>query len=188
MKALVFDRQPGAPIAHPALFSLIPDSALTPSGMPVFLPPLDSSWELAVGVAYRIGRLGKNIAPRFADRYIDGMTLGAWTVPVDLLRSLQAAGRPLGLLSTFDGALTLGSWATPALDSPVHTAIGGLQGHWSVRDIDIAGVLSVVSRYVTLKTGDVIIPMLSPVRIPVRPGDVIEGSLDGQDVIRVKIK
>lgn len=188
MKALVFDRHPGGPVTHPALFSLIPDSAVTPSGMPVFLPPFESSWELAVGVAYRIGRLGKNIAPKFASRYIDGVTLAAWTVPVDLLGALQQAGRPLGLLSTFDGALTLGAWQPAQLDTPVQTAIGGLHARWSAQDIDIAEVLSVVSRYVTLKTGDVIVPMLGPVRIPVRQDDIVEGQLDGNAVLRVKIK
>lgn len=115
MKAIVFSRHPGCALTRPALFSLIPDSAVTPSGMPVFLPPFDSAWELAIGPAFRIGRLGKTIAPKFAARYIDGMTLGAWAIPVDLLRVLQANGQPTGLLSTFDGALTLGQWQPPAL-------------------------------------------------------------------------
>lgn len=188
MKALVFSRHPGCAVTRPALFSLIPDSAVTPVGMPVFLPPFESSWELAVGPAYRIGRLGKNIAPRFAARYIDGMTLGAWAIPVDLLRVLQGEGRPIGLISTFDGALTLGEWQTPLLDAPISVKVGEMQAEWTPDSIGLGDALQAASRYVTLKTGDVIIPMLSPVRLPVKPGDIVEGSLGDKETLRVKIK
>ncbi len=188
MKALVFSRHPGCPVTHPALFSLIPDSAITPSGMPVFLPPFESSWELAIGPAYRIGRLGKNIAPRFASRYVDAMTLGAWAVPVDMLRALQGNGQPIGLLSTFDGALTLGEWQQPLPDAPLTVSAGQTQAQWTSSDIGMETALEAASRYVTLKTGDVIIPMLSPVRLPIAPDDIIECSIGDHEVLRVKIK
>ncbi|MFG6390745.1 MAG: fumarylacetoacetate hydrolase family protein [Candidatus Amulumruptor sp.] len=188
MKALVFSRHPGQPVTHPALFSLIPDSAVTPSGMPVFLPPFESSWELAIGPAYRIGRLGKNIAPKFAMRYIDGMTLGAWAVPVDLLKELQDNGQPIGLLSTFDGALTLGEWQEPLHDMLLTMSIRQTHANWTPDEIRLGEALQAASRYVTLKTGDVIIPMLSPVHHPIVPDDIIEGSMGGKEVIRVKIK
>ncbi|RXI24098.1 MAG: hypothetical protein C7K11_02425 [Candidatus Amulumruptor caecigallinarius] len=156
--------------------------------MPVFLPPFESSWELAIGPAYRIGRLGKNISPRFAGRYIDGMTLGAWAVPVELLHHLQGNGQPTGLLSTFDGALTLGRWQQPRLDSPLAISAGQTQAQWTPGDIALEDTLSAASRYITLKTGDVIIPMLSAVRLPIAPDDIIEGSIGEEEAIRVKIK
>ncbi len=188
MKATVFSRHPGLTVAQPPLFTLIPDSAVTPSGMPVFLPPFESSWKLAIGPAYRIGRLGKNISPRFAGRYIDGMTLGAWAVPVELLHHLQGNGQPTGLLSTFDGALTLGRWQQPRLDSPLAISAGQTQAQWTPGDIALEDTLSAASRYITLKTGDVIIPMLSTVRLPIAPDDIIEGSIGEEEAIRVKIK
>lgn len=62
---------------------LLPDTALTPENMPVFVPQIGADWEMSWLAAYRIGRLGKNIALKFAPRYFDGMTLGFRLRPKD---------------------------------------------------------------------------------------------------------
>lgn len=67
-------------------------------------------------------------------------------------------------------------------------SVGDAKAQWTPSDINIEETLATASRYVTLKTGDVIIPMLSPVQFPIVPDDIIEGQLDGKEVIRVKIK
>ena len=65
---------------------------------------------------------------------------------------------------------------------------GQTQAQWTSSDIGMETALEAASRYVTLKTGDVIIPMLSPVRLPIAPDDIIECSIGDHEVLRVKIK
>ena len=45
-----------------------------------------------------------------------------------------------------------------------------------------------VTRYATVKTGDIIIPSWLPVAVVPRPGVTIEGSIDGTVCLSVRIK
>lgn len=53
---------------------VIPDSAIGRDSQPWFLPDFGADWQGYEAVALRVSRLGKGIAPKFAERYADAMT------------------------------------------------------------------------------------------------------------------
>ena len=68
---------------EPVIF-LKPDSAILKDGKPFFIPDFSNEVHYETEVVVRICRLGKNIAPRFAHRYYDAVTVG-----IDVRRPLS---------------------------------------------------------------------------------------------------
>ena len=70
---------------EPVIF-LKPDSAILKDGKPFFIPDFSNEVHYEAEVVVRICRLGKNIAPRFAHRYYDAVTVGIDFTARDLQR------------------------------------------------------------------------------------------------------
>jgi len=109
---------------------VIPDSAIGRTHQPWFVPDFGHDWTSRYALAARIGRLGKGIAPKYVERYVDGITL-LWVPECS----------DGGVLADFmDGAVVCGLWMSPQQE---HIAVLG-------------ELLCRVSKFATLKTGDVI--------------------------------
>lgn len=160
---------------------LLPDTSLTPKGMPVFLPDFcREGWELRSVVAYRIGRLGKCIGEKFAWRYVDGVTLGALLMP--------AGGERYGsvLRYGFDSSLTLGDFLDVSGERVVECAFGGER--FTADTGVVAGAVARVSRSCTVRTGDILIPGLGPSAVAAGIGARVEMSLNGMKLRPVRVK
>lgn len=155
------------------------DSALVRPGFPCFLPDFASEgWELRLAPVFRIGRLGKWIDTRFAPRYLDSVTLAA------ILRPAPAephAACP-AFLPVFDGAITPGSFIPCPLEGEAIISYGprGEEPSTlavSLSDLRTAETLAIISRSVTLKSGDLLVPAMLPATFPARIGTDIEATL-----------
>ncbi|MDR2683132.1 MAG: fumarylacetoacetate hydrolase family protein [Dysgonamonadaceae bacterium] len=141
------------------------DAALLKDGKPFFIPGFSSDMQYEAEIVVKIGRLGKNIARRFASRYYDEVTVGIDMTARDLQQQFREKGLPWDLSKSFDGSAVTGTFIR--LDGlpydidrlPFHLDINGQ----TVQDGNTAGMLfstdaliEYVSRFVTLKTGDLI--------------------------------
>ncbi|MCM1517343.1 MAG: hypothetical protein NC117_01700 [Pseudoflavonifractor sp.] len=166
---------------------VIPDSAILREGKPFFIPSWDSRWEYQPVLAYKISRLGKNIARRFALRYVDAVTVALRVYPCDTIADTVAAGLPAGAAIAFDGSVILGSWLPlPAGD----TLISGNDGETTiVNPLDsLAGSIEVLSRYLTFKMGDIVIPPAVAGRSALVIDTGMEYSIDGRTALTCNIK
>lgn len=191
MKAILFDRDHPSPLLMPPEVGLIADSAITAHARPVFVPDFDSEWIAEFYLAVRISRLGKNIAAKFASRYYDAVTVAMRLVPVTLNNELMAARRPNGVASMFDNALTPGLWlatgdVNPAADS-VEVTVNEMTSRLSGLDHAIDESVEAVSRYATLKTGDIIMPCRVVSSIGVCTGVMVKCSVSGHDCLDLKL-
>lgn len=156
-----------------------PDSALLLAGRPLFLPDFAAQPMADIHIGIRINRLGKAVAQKFAHRYYDALAPVMRLTYPDLPASMQ------GLLTGMDSSLAIGSWL-PVAD---WTALSALDINGSPAPLHhdaaaIDAVVAEVSRYVTLKMGDVI---LLP---PVASGLLLTPSTHltvGPDLLDVKI-
>lgn len=146
---------------------LLADSALVRNNRPVFVPDFArEGWVVEVVPAIHIGRLGKFISPRFALRHVGGFSLAAYLHPSD-------ASAPDALTDSFDGAIVAGEpGPLPAGETLDLSALfGPLAGRAaqsgdscetrvevSVSSLHIADTVALLSRYATLKSGDIILP------------------------------
>lgn len=163
-----------------------PDSALILPGRPLFMPEWGEGWVASLHPSVKIGRLGKNIARKFASRYYDGISLS-------LRVSLREPAGLEGVLSGMDSSLVNGSWL------PAEHASEDMRVQVAVSDETVAEsvtgpiaqtvdeVIAKVSEYMTLKMGDVV--MLPPVAGPIeiKEGARITAALDGESVIDLRI-
>lgn len=188
MKAIAFDRDLSAPLLLPPEVTLISDSAITGPSRPVFIPDFDAQWVAEFYLALRISRLGKDISPKFAPRYFDRFTVAMRLVPVGILGDLREARRPESAVSMFDNALTPGSWQEITENADTLTV--------SVNDVTAtvesfgclaAEAVSAISRYATLKTGDIIMPCRVTPSLNIVRGFEIRVSAGDAECLSLKI-
>ncbi len=159
--ALEFDGTLERP-SVPMIF-MKPDSAILKNGKPFFLPDFLGRVEYEAEIVVRISNLGKNIPTRFAHRYYDAVTVGIDFTAREWQRKMIESGAPWELSKGFDGAATLGEFVpTEGLDVsnlPFRLDIDGrtVQSSNSNRMLfSIDEIINYVSKYCTLRTGDLI--------------------------------
>lgn len=178
---------------------LLADSAMLRNNRPVFVPDFArEGWVVEVFPAIIIQRLGKFIAPRFAHRHIGGFSLAACLHPVGM-------SVPDALTDSFDGAIVMGEpSAFPTGEALRVTARyeplslnGGRQEPESRREshveipleaLHIADTVALLSRYATLKSGDIILPASVGLSFPVILDHALTASADGASSLSLRIK
>lgn len=172
------------------------DSSLLKDGKPFFVPDDMGRIDYETEIVVRICRLGKAIPACFAYRYYDAVTVGIDFTARDLQKQLREKGLPWELCKGFDGAATIGNWVP--LDKfrniqalQFHLDINGKtvqQGCTSDMLFKIDEIIEYISKYFTLKTGDIIYTG-TPVGVgPVNIDDHLEGYIEDRKVLEFNIK
>lgn len=173
---------------EPVIF-LKPDSALLRDGKPFFLPDFSDEVHYETELVVRICRLGKHIAPRFAHRYYDAVTVGIDFTARDLQRRFREAGNPWELSKAFDNSAAIGEFVTPdsvggdVQQLDFHLDIDGRTvQHGCTADMlfKVDEIIAYVSRYMTLKIGDLLFTGTPAGVGPVSVGQHLQGYL-GED-------
>jgi 2-keto-4-pentenoate hydratase/2-oxohepta-3-ene-1,7-dioic acid hydratase in catechol pathway len=149
--------------SEPVVF-MKPDSSLLKNNKPFFLPGFSENIHYEVEVVIKISKLGKSISAKFASRYFDELTLGIDITARDLQSRQSAAGYPWEISKCFDGAAPLGTFipvssAGEIGDLDFRLEINGKivqQSNTSDMIFNINEIIEYVSRFFTLKTGDLI--------------------------------
>ncbi len=180
---------------EPVIFTKA-DSALLKDGKPFFVPDHLGRVDYETELAVRICRLGKGIPERFAHRYYDAVTVGIDFTARDLQERLRAAGQPWELCKGFDGAAAIGTWIdkdsigdVQALD--FHLEINGTtvqEGFTGDMIFGVDRIVSFISQFFTLKTGDIVYTGTPAGAGPVSTDDHITGFLGDRKVLEFNVK
>lgn len=179
----------------PVVF-LKPETALLKDGKPLFLPPHSNRIEHEAEIVVRICRVGKNVAPRFAHRYYDALTVGVDFTARDLQQQLRQAGAPWELAKGFDGSAAIGTWVNKE-ELPLDTGIdfslqlnGNTVQVGNTRDMihSIDDIIAYVSQFFTLKMGDLLYTGTPAGVGPVAINDHVTGYIDNRKVLEFNIK
>lgn len=172
------------------------DSSLLKDGKPFFLPTEMGQVDYETEIVVRICRLGKAIPERFAHRYYDALTVGIDFTARQLQQELRAKQLPWELCKGFDGAAAIGKWVPvgevrDVKTLPFHLDINGTtvqQGCTADMLFSIDEIIAYISRYFTLKTGDLIYTG-TPVGVgPVSIDDHLEGYIEDRKVLEFNVK
>ena len=175
---------------EPVIF-LKPDSALLKDSKPFFIPDFSKQVDYETELVVRICRLGKNIAPRFAHRYYDAVTIGIDFTARDLQRKFRAEGKPWELSKGFDNSAAIGDFIPVERFKDVqnldfHLDIDGntvQKGNTRDMIFKIDEIIAYVSQFYTLKIGDLLYTG-TPVGVgPVSIGNHLEGYLEGEKLL-----
>ena len=170
----------------PVIF-MKPDSSILRNRRPFFLPDHLGRVDYETELVVRINRLGKSISARFADRYIDAVTLG-----IDFTaRDMQNDFRKRGLPSAVVGEWIPKEKAGNLQDLHFRLDIDGntvQEGHTADMIFPVARIIEYVSGFCTLKTGDLIFTG-TPVGVgPVSVGQHLQGFLEGENVLDFHVR
>ena len=161
------------------------DSALLVNRKPFFIPDETTSPVAYPALALRVCRLGKTIAPRYADRYYDAIAPALDIQAADLLAQAQAAGLPWTTAISLDGSFPLGEWSETHEAHVTYETNGTNKLALEVTEAEIREAVSLVSRYMTIRQGDVIYLQLTDRPIELKLDDLITARLDGDDADRL---
>lgn len=180
---------------EPVIFSK-PESSLNRDGKPFFVPDFAERFDYETEIVVRINKLGKNIAERFAYRYYDELTVGIDFTARDLQEKLKEKGLPWDICKGFDGAAAIGEFVNKSelpdiqnlnfrLDVDGRTAQTGWTGDMI---FTVDKIISYVSKFFTLKTGDLIFTG-TPVGVgPVSENQMLEGFVEDRKLLELKVK
>ena len=180
---------------EPVIFTKA-DSSLLKDGKPFFLPEEMGRVDYETELVVRICKLGKSIPQRFAHRYYDAVTVGIDFTARELQQRLRAEGKPWDLCKGFDGAAVIGQWVDIAKFRDIqaihfHLDINGQtvqQGCSSDMLFKVDEIIAYISRYFTLKTGDLLYTG-TPVGVgPVHINDHLTGWIDDRKVLEFNVK
>ena len=180
---------------EPVIFTKA-DSALLKDHKPFFVPDhlgrIDYETELVV----RICRLGKNIPTRFAHRYYDAVTVGIDFTAREMQTRLREKGLPWEICKGFDGSAAIGEWGEKEKFRDVqalrfHLDINGSrvqEGCACDMLFKIDEIISYISQFFTLKTGDLLYTGTPAGVGPVKIGDHMEGYIEDWKVMEFNCK
>lgn len=172
------------------------DSSLLKDGKPFFVPDDMGRIDYETEIVVRICRLGKAIPARFAHRYYDAVTVGIDFTARELQAELRKKGLPWEMCKGFDGAAAIGEWVSVEKFKDVqalqfHLDINGKtvqEGRTSDMLFKIDEIIEYISKYFTLKTGDIIYTG-TPVGVgPVNIDDHLTGYIEDRKVLEFNIK
>jgi len=181
--------------AEPLVF-LKPDSAILLKNKPFFIPDFSEDIQYEAELVFRICRLGKSIQPRFASRYYDAVTVGIDITARDIQNRQSKAGLPWDLSKTFDGSAPVGTFipleeAMESGEIAFSLDINGSRvqtGSSADMIFSIDSIISYVSKYYTLKTGDMIFTGTPSGVGPIRKNDNLVARIGSKKVLDFKAK
>jgi 2-keto-4-pentenoate hydratase/2-oxohepta-3-ene-1,7-dioic acid hydratase in catechol pathway len=181
---------------EPVIF-LKPDTALLQRGMPFFHPEFTQDIHHELELVLRVSKNGRHIEEQFAHTYYDAIGLGLDLTARDLQSKLKSKGLPWELAKGFDGSAPLSPTFKPVSEFADLKNIGfrlevngevRQQGNSSMMLHDFNRIISYVSRYITLKMGDLIFTGTPSGVGPIRVGDQLTGYLEGEKLLEVAVK
>lgn len=191
--ALEFDGTRQRP-AVPLIF-MKPDSAILKNGKHFYLPDWLGRIDYEAEIVVRINKLGRSIPARFAYRYYDAITVGIDFTARDMQRQFIEQGAPWELSKGFDCSAVLGEFRPVERynlkEQPFSLTINDCivqQAVTSQMIFSVDEIIAYVSRFCTLKTGDLIFTGTPAGVDAVKVGDHLKGYLGEEKVLDFHIR
>ena len=181
--------------ANPVFF-LKPDTALLIRNRPFYYPAFSDNIHYEVELVLKISKVGKNIQKRFAGDYYQELSAGLDLTARDLQDSAKKDGLPWAIAKGFDQSAPIGTFIPKSKfpdvknisftlllnGQPVQKGNSGLMIH------DFDDIIVGISKYMTIRTGDLIFTGTPAGVGPVKIGDHLEAFIEGEKLLSCAIK
>ena len=180
---------------EPVIF-LKPDTSILLKKQPFFIPDFSNDLHYEMELLVKINKIGKHIDEKFAHKYYDEISVGIDFTARDMQNKLKDKGLPWEKAKAFDGSAVIGKWVNKA----DYQNIENLNFELKKNDIvvqrgltklmlySVNELIAYVSKYFTLKIGDIIFTGTPAGVGPVTINDQLTGYLEGKEMFHIKIK
>ncbi|MCF1421327.1 fumarylacetoacetate hydrolase family protein [Mangrovimonas futianensis] len=179
----------------PVIF-MKPDTSILPAKHPFFIPDFSDDVHHEVEILVKISKVGKHIDKKFAHKYYDQIGLGIDFTARDLQAQLKSKGLPWEKAKGFDGAAVIGDWLPKEQFENLNEVSFSLtkngnkvqEGNTSLMLWKIDEIIEYVSKYFTLKIGDIIFTGTPAGVSKVEANDELIGYIGNQPMFTVTVK
>ncbi len=181
--------------SKPLIF-LKPETAVQPKNHPFFIPDFADNIQYELEILLKICKLGKNIEEKFAYKYYNEIGLGIDFTARDLQNNLKTKGMPWEIAKGFDGSAKISNEFIKKNDLILNNIDFSLKlnkkivqnGNSSDMIFSFDKIISYVSKFFTLKIGDIIFTGTPAGVGRIKKNDILEGFLNRKKILEVKIK
>ncbi len=185
-----------AAIPKVPMFFMKPDTALLPKRTPFYYPNFTNDLHFECEIVIRICKLGKNIDAKFAHEYYQEFSLGIDFTARDLQAQCKEKGHPWEIAKAFEYSAPLAEKFLNKKDYNLNqlkfslVKNGEIVQEGNTKDMlfSIDKLISYTSQFMTLKIGDLIFTGTPEGVGPVHIGDHLEGYIENQKLLDLKIK
>ncbi|OFY84287.1 MAG: 2-hydroxyhepta-2,4-diene-1,7-dioate isomerase [Bacteroidetes bacterium RIFCSPLOWO2_12_FULL_35_15] len=178
------------------IFFLKPDTAVIKDNQPFYYPDFSKEIHHEVELIIKISKAGKNIDPEFANKYYDEIGIGIDFTARDIQNKCKEKGLPWEKAKAFDGSAPIGQF----IDKKNISDLSDINFHLTINENTVQKgntkdllfsfdtIIAYVSKFFTLKTGDLIFTGTPEGVGPVAIGDKLEAYIENKKLLSFEIK
>ena len=183
-------------ITNEPLFFLKPDTAIQPKGHPFFIPDFSNNIHFEVELVIKVSKNGKNINEQFSHKYYEEIGLGIDFTARDIQNQCKELGHPWEKAKGFDGSAQISHKFINKNDLDLNNICFRLEKNQQIvqngnsKDMiySFDYIISYVSKFYTLRAGDLIYTGTPAGVDRVEIGDKLIGYLEEEKILSVNIK
>ena len=183
-------------ITNEPLFFLKPDTAIQPKGHPFFIPDFSNNIHFEVELVIKVSKNGKNINEQFSHKYYEEIGLGIDFTARDIQNQCKNLGHPWEKAKGFDGSAQISHKFINKNDLELNNICFKLEKNQQIvqngnsKDMiySFDYIISYVSKFYTLRAGDLIYTGTPAGVDKVEIGDKLIGYLEEEKILSVNIK
>jgi 2-keto-4-pentenoate hydratase/2-oxohepta-3-ene-1,7-dioic acid hydratase in catechol pathway len=180
---------------EPVIFTK-PETAILKDNEPFYYPDFSQDIHHEVEIIIKISKMGKNIDEKFAHKYYEEVGIGIDFTARDVQSKLKAKGLPWDLAKGFNGSAPISAFVPKSkfadlTDLKFHLNVNDQlrqEGNTSMMLFPIDTIISFISRYFTLKTGDIIFTGTPAGVAAVKVGDTLSAFIEGEKMLEFEVK
>ncbi len=178
------------------VFFMKPETALLQKNRPFYYPDFSNDIHYEAEIVVKINKIGRYIEEEFAHRYYDEIGIGIDFTARDLQQKQKEKGLPWEVAKAFDHSAPIGSFVnlsnyTNIQDIHFSLDINGERvqnGHTKDMLFSVDKIIAYISQFVSLKIGDLIFTGTPAGVGKIKIGDVLEASIEEQNLLKFEIK
>jgi 2-keto-4-pentenoate hydratase/2-oxohepta-3-ene-1,7-dioic acid hydratase in catechol pathway len=178
------------------VFFMKPDTALLIRNRPFYYPSFSTNIHYEVELVLKICKVGKNIQKKFAHTYYNEIGIGLDMTARDLQDAAKEKGLPWAIAKGFDQSAPVSLFLPKSEFHDVrnigfHLDLNGTtvqQGNSGLMIHDFDDIVSAISQFMTLRTGDYIFTGTPAGVGPVKVGDKLEAWIEDKRLLSCLVK
>jgi acylpyruvate hydrolase len=189
-------KEMNAELPSEPVFFMKPDTALLRHNEPFYYPDFTKDLHYECEIVLKISKVGKNIQEKFAHKYYEQISLGIDFTARDLQLKCKEKGLPWEIAKAFEHSAPLSDKFLSKeevtieqlefrLDLNRKTVQKGNTKDWI---FNVDAIISYISKFMTLKTGDLIFTGTPAGVGAVSIGDRLEGYIGAEKMFEFEIK
>jgi len=181
---------------EPVIFTK-PDTAIIRNNAPFYYPDFSKDIHHEVELVLHICKEGKNIEEKFAPKYYDSVGVGIDFTARDIQAKLKAKGLPWDIAKGFNGSAPISEKFIPIAefknirDINFKLEVDGQlkqEGNTSLLLFPFDYIISYLSKFFTLKTGDLIFTGTPKGVGPVTIGNKLSAYIENEKLLEFEVK